>query len=106
MVETTLLRGRAQWEKPESVSVPDHIESMIASYREKKVTGVFIAEKLDPNIMANLIMRGISKGYEVIPMEASEFLNIIKLMGTSAKGFWRVYLNRMWNIHKRVLVKK
>lgn len=106
VIETTLLRGRAQWEKPEAVSVPDHIENMITAFKGKTVIGVFIAKELDPSMVANLVTRGISKGYQIIPMKVDEFLDIVRLMETSAKDFWRRNLNHMWNVNKRSVIKR
>jgi len=107
VVETTLLRGRAQWEKPEAVSVPDHIESMIATFKNRKVCGLFIAEKLDSSVEINLVTRAINKGYQVVPMEVSEFLDIIKLLAKNPeKDFWASYYDQLWNIHKRVAARK
>lgn len=107
VVETTLLRGRAQWEKPEAVSVPDHIESMIATFKDRKVCGLFIAEKLDSSVEINLVTRAINKGYQVVPMEVSEFLDIIKLLAKNPeKDFWASYYDQLWNIHKRVAARK
>jgi len=107
VVETTLLRGRAQWEKPEAVSVPDHIESMIATFKERKVSGLFIAEKLDPSVEANLVTRAINKGYRVVPMEANDFFQTIKLLTKNpAKDFWSSYYDQLWNVHKRAATRK
>jgi len=102
-----LLRGRAQWEKPEAVSVPDHIENMIAEFKERKVSGLFIAEKLDPSVEANLVTRAINKGYRVVPMEANEFLEAIKLLTKNpVKDFWSSYYDQLWNVHKRAATRK
>jgi len=107
VIETTLLRGRAQWEKPEAVSVPDHIESMIAAFKGKKVCGLFIAEKLDPSVETNLVTRAINKGYKIVPMEANEFFEMIKLLSKNpVKHFWSSYFDQLWNVHKRAATRK
>lgn len=107
VVEVTLLRGRAQWEKPEAVSVPDHIEDMITVYKKKRVLGLFIAEKLDPSVETNLIIRAINKGYEVVPMEVNEFVDIMKLLDkTSLQEFWRSHYAHLWKIHRRTVTRK
>lgn len=107
VVETTLLRGRAQWEKPEAVSVPDHIESMIATSKDRKVCGLFVAEKLDQSVEINLVTRAVNKGYQVVPMEAEEFLQAIKLLAKNPeKDFWVSYYNQLWAIHKRNATRK
>jgi len=104
-VETTLLRGRAQWEKPEAVSVPEHVENMINEFKGKNVQGLFIAGELDSSVQINLITRAINQGYKIVPMEAPEFLDMIKLLQTSGKTFWRDNFNNLWNIHKRNITK-
>jgi len=105
VVETTLLKGRAQWEKPEAVSVPDHIENMISTYKGKRVTGLFIAEKLDPSVVTNLVTRGINNNYQVVPMEINEFLGTVRLMKTSGKEFWKSNLINSWNVHRRIVTR-
>ena len=101
------LRGRAQWEKPEAVSVPDHIESIITTFKDRKISGLFIAEKLDPSVEENLVTRAINKGYRVVPMEVNDFFEAVKLLARNPeKGFWASYYAQLWNIHKRIATKK
>lgn len=107
VVETTLLRGRAQWEKPEAVSVPDHIENMITTFKDSKVSGLFIAETLDPNVEANLVARALNKGYRVVPIEVNDFFEVIKLLAKNPeRDFWASYYDQLWNIHKRAATRK
>lgn len=107
VIEATLLRGRAQWEKPEAVSVPDHIEDTIAVHKNKRVCGLFIAQKLDPSVETNLVIRAISKGYEVVPMEIDEFVDFLRLLDkTPSREFWRLYYSHLWKIHKRTAIRK
>jgi len=102
IIETTLLRGRAQWEKPEAVSVPDHIEDTIAVSKGKNVFGIFIAEKLDKSVEENLINRAITKGYKIVPIELKDFLEIIKLQEQSPPSFWISHFNHIWEMQKRI----
>lgn len=106
VVETTLLKGRAQWEKPEVVSVPEHIEDMIKEFKGKEVSGLFIAGELDPSVQTNRVTRAINQGYKIVPMEAEEFLGIVKLLGTSGYGFWKANFDSLWKIHKRNVITK
>lgn len=106
VIETTLLKGRAQWEKPEAVSVPEHVENMISKFKDKKIVGVFIAGKLDRSIQINLITRAANFGYEIVPLEVEEFLRIISLLEESTRDFWKANLDHTWRIHKRALANK
>ncbi len=106
VVEATLLRGRAQWEKPEAVSVPEHVENMISEHKNKEVVGIFVAGKLDRSVQINLVMRAVNLGYKIVPMGVEEFLGIIKLLDVSKKDFWKANLDHIWSIHKRVLADK
>jgi len=106
VVETTLLKGRAQWEKPEAVSVPEHVEDMISEFRDKKVLGIFIAGKLDRSVQINLITRAINFGYKIVPMEVEEFLSTVSLLNVSKRDFWKANLDHIWNIQKRVSADK
>lgn len=107
VVETTLLRGRAQWEKPEAVSVPDHIESMITKFKDRRVSALFIAEILDPSVETNLITRALNNGYRVVPMETNNFFEMVRLLAKNpAKDFWASYYDQLWNIHKRFATRK
>jgi len=103
VVETTLLKGRSQLEKPEAVSVPDHVENMISTYKGKNVTGLFIAEKLDPSVVTNLVTRGINHNYKIIPIEINEFLDMVRLMETSGREFWKSNLTYLWKVNRRIV---
>lgn len=105
VVEATLLRGRAQWEKPEAVSVPEHIEDMITRFKGKDVSGLFIVKELDPSVKTNLITRAINNGYKVVPLEAEDFLGTVKLLEGSSKAFWKTNYNHLWSIYKKSAVK-
>lgn len=107
VIEVTLLRGRAQWEKPEAVSVPDHIEDMIKFHKKKRVCGLFITGKLDPSVETNLVLRAMHKGYEVVPMEVSEFTDLMKLLDKiPSREFWRSHYNHLWKIHSRAVTRR
>jgi len=106
VVETTLLKGRAQWEKPEAVSVPEHIENMIKQFRGRNVSGVFIATELDSSVEVNLVTRAMNQGYEVVPIEAEEFLRTIKLLEASGRSFWKDNFEHLWNIHRRSVSRR
>lgn len=106
VIETTLLKGRAQWEKPEAVSVPEHVEDMISEFKDKKVFGIFIAGKLERSVQINLITRAVNFGYKIVPMEVEEFLNIVSLLNISKRDFWKANLDHIWNIQKRVSADK
>jgi len=107
VVETTLLRGRAQWEKPEAASVPDHIENMITEFKDRRVSALFIAEILDPSVEANLITRALNNGYRVVPMETNNFFEMVRLVAKNpTKDFWASYYEQLWNIHKRFATRK
>ena len=107
VIEATLLRGRAQWEKPEAVSVPEHIENMIKVHRKKRVCGLFIAQKLDPSVEANLVNRAINKGYEVVPMEINEFVDLMRLLNkTPSREVWGLHYTHLWKVQKRTVHRK
>jgi len=105
VVETTLLKGRAQWEKPEAVSVPEHIENTITEFKGRNVSGLFIAGELDSSVQVNLVTRAINQGYKVVPIEAEDFCRIINLLEASEKTFWKTNFDHLWNIHKRGVTK-
>lgn len=101
VIETTLLRGRAQWREPEAVSVPGHVEDAIASYHDKSVSGVFIAPKLDQDVEKNLVTRAKDNGYRIVPLEVDDFLKIIETMKISGRDYWENNLATLWNMLKR-----
>lgn len=105
VVEATLLKGRAQWEKPEAVSVPEHIEDMITRFKGKDVSVLFVVKELGSSVKTNLITRAINNGYKVVPLEAEDFLETAKLLEGSSKAFWKTNYNNLWSIYKKSVVK-
>jgi len=105
VVETTLLRGRAQWEKPEAVSVPDHVEDVISRSKGYTTIGIFIAEKIDKSVRDNLINRAISKGYKIIPFELEDFIAMVEIQEQSPASFWLSHIRHLWSIYSGISQK-
>ena len=100
VIETTLTRGRAQWNQ-EAASVPDHIEDAIRTYRGKSVSGVFIAPKIEAKTQTNLVTVGRDNDYRVVPLEVEEFLKIVASMKKGDKDAWEDDLANLWSVLKR-----
>ncbi|HZY93785.1 MAG TPA: AlwI family type II restriction endonuclease [Candidatus Bathyarchaeia archaeon] len=104
VVETTLLRGRAQWNQ-EAASVPDHIEDARKTYRDKSVSGVFIAPKIEAKTQTILVTVGRDNDYRVVPLEVEEFLKIVVSIETGGKDAWEHNLATLWSVLKRSAVQ-
>ncbi len=106
VVEATLLKGRAQWEKPEGASVPDHMREMNQQNPKKQVVGLFIASTLSDQVVRNLIDTGKRDKFPIVPIESDDFLGTVKSLEHGNPGLWIGFFNQLWKSQLSALSTK